>query len=269
MSSLGKLTDESKKQYSQRVEEYKKKVDDLTKRESMVLQLLQKDPKGIEYKKIRLAEENLTVISFYILMNELSQHLLGIKNEPFLNNARKILYKALIYLEQVVTDSIDQPFSDFLEKLEKIQSLTAEQRLQIVRKLGFAIDSVIDAFGDNTKWKWSFVDIEARYAAIAKNLMNLKFLYQDMDPMSPNYEPTMQHLDLVIKLMEKAAQKLREKYELSTHSFNDFKLAIKYLEGLRLLHMAIGKPDEANEFKRKHEVWKQKLESDMKQKGVK
>ncbi len=266
---MAKVTDEARKRYDQRINDYKKKVDEITKRENMVLQLLQKDPKGIEYKKIRLAEENLTIISYYVLMSNLSSHLLKVKNEPILNNARKLLYKALIYLEQVVTDSIDQPFSDYLEKLDKIQGLTAEQRLHIVKKLGFAIDSVIFEFGDNTKWKWAFADIEARYAAIAKNMMNLKTLYNDIDPTSPVYETAVEHFELTRKLMEKAAQKLREKYELSTHSFNDFKLAIKFLEGLRLIYMAIGKSEEANEMKRKHEVWKQKLESDMKQKGVK
>lgn len=266
---MGKVTEEARRRYTERIGEYKKKVDDLTKRETLVLQLLQKDPKGVEFKKIRLAEENLTMISYYLLMNELSVQLQGVKNEPFLNNARKLIYKALIYLEQVVTDSIDQPFSDYADRLERIQSFSAEQRLGVVRKLGFSIQGVVDAFGDNSKWKWSFVDLEARFATICKNMMNIKTLYQDMDPANPGYESTMGHFETTVKWLERAAQKLREKYELSTHSFSDFKLAIKYLEGLRLLYMAIGKSEEAAETKRKFEVWTQKLEGDMKAKGVK
>lgn len=259
-----------KKKYDAKMAEFTKKVNEITKRESTVLQLLQKDPKGIEYKKIRLAEENLTIISYQLLMNEYHVHFFKLKNELQLNNARKLLYKVLIYLEQVVSDSIDQPFSDYIEKLDKIQGLSAEQRLHIVKKLGFAIESVTEAFGKNSKWKWSLVDIEARYATVCKNMMNLKNLYNDLEPASPNYEPTMEHFTLAKTMMDKAATGLREKYELSTKSFNDFKLAIKYLEGLRLLYLAIGKSEEATEMKRKYDVWKQKLDADMKQnKGVK
>ncbi len=266
---MGKVTEEARQRYSERITEYKKKVDDLTKRENLVLQLIQKDPKGVEFKKVRLAEENLTMISYYLLMNELSVHLQGVKNEPFINNARKLLYKALIYLEQVVTDSIDQPFSDYQERLEKIQTMSAEQRLAVIKKLGFSIQVVMEAFGDNSKWKWSFVDLEARFATICKNMMNIKTLYKDLDPANDSYETVYRHFELSKKWMEHAAQKLREKYELSTHSINDFKLAIKYLEGLRILAMVTGKSDEANDIKRKYEVWIQKLEGDMKVKGVK
>lgn len=263
---MGSISGEAKKRYSDRISEYQKKIDELAALENKVLQMIQKDPRGIEYKKIRLAEENLTAISYYILMNELSVHLLDIKNEPVLNNARKLLYKVLIYLEQVVTDHIDLPFSEYLEKLDKIQGLTPKQRLHIVKKLGFSINRLEDIYGDNSKWKWSFADIWARYATVAKNMLNLRTLAQDYDPQSPHYPVIYEHVELVINKIMYAAEQMRLKYELSTHSANDYKVAIRLLEGLRLLYMVLGKNEEASETKRRAEVWLQKLEDDMKQK---
>ena len=43
-----------------------------------------------------------------------------------------------------------------------------------MREIGFATDSLTDAYGSNTKWKWSFLEINARLATIAKNLLTLR-----------------------------------------------------------------------------------------------
>ena len=53
-----------------------------------------------------------------------------------------------------------------------------------MRKMGFTIDSLEDGYGDNSKWKWSFVDLEGRFAATAKNLLNLRTFIAGMDPRS-------------------------------------------------------------------------------------
>ena len=53
-------------------------------------------------------------------MNSLSLSFLGVKNEAFLNEARKCIYKALIYLEEIVSPIIDAPFSDYEQGLETI-----------------------------------------------------------------------------------------------------------------------------------------------------
>ena len=46
-------------------------------------------------------------------MYSLSVAELGVNNENYLNEGRKRTYKAIIYIEQVVSSRIDVPFSDY------------------------------------------------------------------------------------------------------------------------------------------------------------
>ena len=107
-------------------------------------------------------------------MSSLSLSFLGVKNEAYLNEARKCIYKAIIYLEEIVSGLVDAPFSDYEAGLETISAFSDESRYNLVRKMGFTIDSLEEGFGENSKWKWSFVELEGRFAAVAKNLLNLK-----------------------------------------------------------------------------------------------
>mgnify|MGYP006988912838 CR=1 FL=1 len=56
------------------------------------------------------------VATTYIALNNLSVELLDVKNNDMLNDARKILYKAIIYLEEVVTPAIDVQYSEIEDK---------------------------------------------------------------------------------------------------------------------------------------------------------
>lgn len=265
---MGKVNVDARKRYLDVIKEYKKNVDEIEKREALILQVLEKDMSGSEYKKLRLADENLNLLSYYILMNDLSLNLLGVKNEPFLNNARKVCYKVIIYLEQVVTNYIDAPISDYADKLSAIEAFDFRQRFHLVNKLGFSIQSVIDGFGDNTKWKWSFVELEGRFATICKNFLNLKTLYTDLDPNNDGYDVKMSHFNLAKRLLEQSANRYREKYELSTLRFDDFRLAIKYLGALRILSLAVNKLIDSDNIKKKMDIWSQKLENDLKRKDI-
>ena len=229
---------------------------------------MEKDTTGVEYKKIRLAEENLNLLSYYVLMNNLSMSLLGVKNEGYLNDARKLCYKVIIYMEQVVTGVIDGPWSDYEDKVALISSFDHQDRWRLISKMGLAIQLVLSGYGDNTKWKWAFVELEGRYATVVKNLLNLKTLFQDMDPNAEGYDTKMAHLTLTRKLLDQAANRYREKYELSTLRFDDFRLAIKYLGALRYLSLSINRAQEAENIKKKMEIWQQKLENDLKRKDI-
>jgi hypothetical protein len=190
--------------------------------------------------------------------------MLKLRNEEALNDGRKSLYKAVIYLEEVVSNLVDAPFSEYEEKLAAIATVEAQKRYFLVRKLGLALQLLEDAYGDNTKWKWAFVELEGRYAAVVKNILDLKKAVVNTDPRSPAYEPTMWHLRLVKKLLMQAADRYREKYELSTNRIDDFKMGIHFLAALRRLHMILGDRDDADTVKKKLDIWTTKLEVDKK-----
>jgi len=263
---VGKISAQAKEQYTEKLKEHKLKLEELRKTEQNLAAQARRDRENAGMTNLQLADTNLNIVSYLVLMNSLSVALLGIKNDAYLNEARKICYKAIINIEETVSNYIDVPFSEYEGKLEKIKDMNQVKRWTLVRKLGFSIQSVKDGFGENTKWKWSFVEIEARFAVVAKNLLDLKTLMAGLDPRAEFYQERFAHLKLVKKLLQKSADGYREKYELSTLRIDDFKLAINYLGGLRRLNALVGEPEEANDLKKKIDVWKLKMDQDIKKK---
>ncbi|UTC74010.1 hypothetical protein E4O03_07040 [Treponema sp. OMZ 792] len=253
--------------YTKRVYEYEQVINQVLKHEQNILSLIKKDTFGAAYKRLVLADEMIYLATLYLAKFRLSVALLGGKNENILNEARKTLYKPIIYLEEIVTDLIDAPFSEYEEGVAQISKITEKQRYYLIRKLGLVINLVIDAYGENTKWRWSFIDIEARFAVVAKNIMDLKEISKTgLNPLAEDYDTVIYHLRLVKKLFTKAADKYREKYEIVTNNISDFRTAILFLEGLRRVHMVLNEHREVEEIKRKIEIWKDKMEKDLKQK---
>ena len=261
---MAKVSNEARKKYFEKLKSYKATIDMIQKRETNLSQVVTQEGTGVAYKRIALAEENLNLVSYYILMNSFSLALLGVKNEAFLNDARKGCYKTLIQLEEVLSNFIDVPYSEYEGRLEEISAFSDDSRFALLRKLGYSIQAVIEGFGDNTKWKWSFVELEGRYATVAKNFLNLKTFMAGMDPRVEGYQTRMAHLRLVKELLQKAADGYRQKYELSTRRIDDFKLALSYLSALRRIHSLLAEPEEAESLKKKIEIWKSKMESDSK-----
>lgn len=262
---MAKVTDEARQLYGEQVSVYQQQIDALLIREKNMLMMIEKDPTGASYKRLMLTDEMLFLATLYLSKHSLSVSILGVKNEDALNDARKTLYKAVIYLEEVVSNYIDVPFSDYEDKINDIRNLPQTKRYYLIRKLGLAIRLVLDAYGENTKWRWTFVELEARFATVAKNILDLKTASKDgLDPHSPDYDDTVYHLRTVKKLLQQAADRYREKYELSTGRIDDFRLAINYLLALRRIHFILNERNEADEIKKKVDIWKEKMEKDHK-----
>jgi hypothetical protein len=261
---MAKISTEERHKYFERIKPYKDTVDAILKQEQITLMAIKKDPAGIAFKRLALVDEMLNLTSNYMVLNGISQSVLKVKNEDSLNDGRKSLYKSVIYLEEIVSNYVDAPFSDYEEKLAEIESIDAARRYLLVRKMGLAIQLLEDAYGDNTNWKWSFVELEGRFAATAKNIIDLRNAVANTDPRSPNYEPTVYHLRLIKKLLMQAADRYREKYELSTNRIDDFKQGINFLAALRRLHIVLGDREETETVKKKLDIWSAKLESDSK-----
>ena len=261
---MAKVSNEDRHQYFERIKPYKATIQSLLKREAMVAQIIKKDPKSAAFKRLTLADEMISLASNYIIQSGVSLSMLKLRSEEALNDGRKSLYKAVIYLEEVVSPMVDAPYSDYEEKLAEIAPVDAAKRYSLIRRVGLAIQLLEAAYGDNTKWRWAFVELEGRYAAVAKNIIDLKAAVANTDPRSPDYEPTMYHLRLMKKLLSQAADRYREKYELSTNRIDDFKMGIHFLNALKRIHILLGDRSEAETVKKKAEIWSAKLEVDMK-----
>jgi hypothetical protein len=284
---MEKISVEAKKHYADKIREFKQTVDEIQDRTRMLEGTVQgliksrglpaaqyrpdtgvgldvlREMNGVRFE---LAGAFLDLVSHFNLMNALSLSLLGIKNEGFLNEARKSCYKSIIAAEEAISPYVDAPFSDYQQGVESLDQVGDKRKFDLVRKLGFSIDSVIEGFGANSKWKWSFVELEGRYAVITKNLLNLKTFLAQLDPRIEGYSHRLGHMQLAKKLLQQSADRYREKYELSTMRLDDIKTAILFLAALRRLHTLLGEVEEAEVVKKKIEIWKSKMEDDQKKK---
>jgi hypothetical protein len=235
----------------------------ILKNEKEILATTGADDADLASKKIILANEMLNLVSNYVVINGICHTVLKVNDEDAMNNARKSLYRSIIYLEEVVTGYIDVPFSDYKDRLDAIEAVTPAWRYFLVRKIGLSIDLVASAYSGNAKWKWTFVDLRGRFVAVAKNLIDMDKLVANSDPRSPHYEPTVCHLRLVKKLLGLSAERYREKYELATKSVDDFQKSLTFLSSLRRLSILTGDREKAETVKKKLDAWTNKLTADM------
>jgi hypothetical protein len=265
---VAKISDTERSNYTEKTKPYQDAIDVILKREKDILVLIQGNPGDAALKQLDLVEEMLNLASYYIILSGVSLSMLKVKNEDALNDGRKALYKGVIYLEELVGNYVDAAFADYEEKLAGLSSLDAVRRYLLIRKMGFSINLLEYAYGDNTKWKWSFVELEGRYAVVAKNILDLRNAVANTDPRSPDYEPTVFHLRLIKKLFSQAADRYREKYELSTNRIDDFRQGISFLSALRRIHIVLGNREEAEILKKKLDIWSAKLEKDVTKKSL-
>lgn len=262
---MAKISEETRLHFQETIQPYKDKITATLEKEKTMLNGMHEGDMDLENKKLLLCDDMIYVASLFMAQNSMSWKLMEVKNNDALNDARKILYKAIIYLEEIVTDTIDIPYSDLIPYHERIQNVTIARRYTLIRKLGLAISMLKDAFGDNSKWKWSFVEIDGRFATVAKNLIDMKESMKDyFDPRSENYEMTVLYIRLITKMLNDSAASYRDKYELSTRRIDDMRNGIKYLLALRKLYIAIGDATQAEEVKKKAVVWKDKMDADHK-----
>lgn len=267
-SSMAKITNQSRDYFEKKIEPYKKLINEISEKEKEIIKDMENDNTNVAYKKISLVDDMLHIVTLYLVINDISIQILSIKKIDSLNEARKILYKAIIYLEETVTSKVDVVYSEYEENVQKISNISVDDRYYLVRKVGLAIHLVIDAYGDNTKWKWSFVELEGRFATVAKNLLDLKIACKVyFDPGHTDYKTTAFYFQLIERLLDKTANSYRDRYELYTHSFDDIRLAINYVLALRRIQIMLGNIDEAEESKKKAASWSTKMGADQK-KGV-
>lgn len=261
---MAKVNKEAKKKYFERIAPYRKCINELKDKDNRIEGILKGNDAGEPYKRLALADGNLTVVSYFLVMNSLSVSLLGVRNENALNDAKKACSLAIIQLEKVFTDLVDVPFSEYEEALKATASFNEMKRYELVRKTGLALSMVTGSFAENNKWKWAMVDLDARLAAVAKNCLDLKTLVQGMDPRNEGYRERIEFFNLSRKLLQDAADNYRKKYELTNKHMDDFRKAISFLGALQRLSMLLGRQNEAVNLKKKSEIWKKKMESDQK-----
>jgi hypothetical protein len=255
-------------EYYEKTREFQAAIDTIQEREASIRLLIQKNPTGSAYRRLILAEDMMDLASNYLILNGISLSLLQVKNDLALDAGRKSVFKGVADLEELVTGYVDAAFSQYGFKLRELESVEPERRYGLIRKMGLAIQLLENACGDQGKWKWVFVELEGRFAAVAKNIFDLKRAVANTDPRSPHYAATVRHLGLIKRLLAESGNQYRIRYELFSHNVVDFIRGIGFLKALRRIHTLLGERDEAEIVKKKIDVWSLKMETDLREKGA-
>ncbi|MCL2007873.1 MAG: hypothetical protein FWG77_07270 [Treponema sp.] len=260
-----KITSVGRNQYIEKTKPYRDIIQTQLKKESAGKKAIERGGPQAAYSRLALVDDMLYLASNYLILCGMSQAILRIQSEESLNEARKSYVKAITYLEEIVSPFVDVPYSDYEDKLSEINDVDAQNRYALIRRAGLVLNLIKDAYGENAKWKWSFVDLEGRYAAVAKNIMNLKTAVANTDPRAVDYEPTVNHIRLIKKLLANAADRYREKYELLSNHTDDFNMGINFLNALKRIHNILGEKNDAETIRKKADTWAGKLDMDVKQ----
>ena len=255
-----------RKRFSVEVAYLKNKVDEINQK---IKHLEIKKDENENLNKIRVASHYVDLVSIYCAMTDLSLSLLGYKNESYLDKGRKSLYKSIISLEAVVSNYIDMPLGENYELLKSLDGFSDAERIKLVRKIGYTVSLLADRYGENSKWKWSFVEIEGRFSVIAKNLFDFRTFQAKNDPREEGFNERYDYLYLVKEFLIKASNRYREKYELTNQTADDMKKAIDYLKALKRIHILFNESEEVQNVGKRIELWSQKFETDLKTKEKK
>ena len=124
---MAKITNSAREDFSDKVKPYKDEIDKILAKEKNILSTMDRDSDNAAYKRILLAEDMIYVATVYLTMSNLALEILSTKNTDSLNESRKALYKAIIYLEEVVTSVIDAPYSEYEDALAQIVKIPLEK----------------------------------------------------------------------------------------------------------------------------------------------
>jgi hypothetical protein len=255
--------EERRRKFLETTAPYREMIATIIRKEKALLRNINGNTEETAWTRLQLAEEMFNLSSCYIVESKIFLRFFGKHDTDLLNKARKTLFRGVAYVEDIVSPWVDVPFSEYEDRLAMLSGVSGEKRYLVIRKMGLTIDLLKDIFGDSSKWKWSFVVLGGRFAAVAKNMLDMKNMVANLDPRAEEREVTVFHLRRVKKLLVQAAERYREKYELSSRNTEDFKQAIDFLNSLRRLHVLLNERSDAEEIRKTVDVWNNKMNDDL------
>lgn len=247
----------------------KKEIDDIKKHISELSSKKKKMTNITGYLNFEISLYLIKSVSLHIKMNELSVQMMGIKNSKFLESARAEFYKSLQTLEEIVGAEIDRGLTENDDFLVKIDRINPKQVLELSKGLLNMFFNLKNSFGEGTKWKWAFVELQGRIAVIIKNFAPFSEIGRIRDPREEFFYDRQEMMQLSKDNLTEAAKQFRTKYELSGKARDDLKKSIDFLSALRKIHVLFKEDEDANKLKNTIDAAKQALEAEDKSKDEK
>lgn len=236
--------------YNDEIKTFKAQIENYDKLIKEVLIKKRKNEKLAPYYNLEIVNYLLESIKQNIRINELSLNMLGFKNNKSLDMARSNFSRILQLMKENFGDEVDrESLKENEEHLAKVSSLNARQILDMTKKVNEVFLSLKNSIGEDSKWKWLFVELQAKVAIMHRNLINFSDIQKYRDPRTEFFHDRREHLALAKESLEEAAKLYRTKYELSSKSREDLKSSIEILEALRKIHMILGESSESDRLK--------------------
>ncbi len=257
------VTKEQKKVFTEKIKHYKGALDDLKKEASTIKSLARGKPDLDPYVQFRMAILGLQRASTMVLMSRLSMEIQGLKNDAYLNDARKEVSNVLNDLIKAIGDDLDAGLTENKDNLERISLLTPRQRLRLLEGFQRVTNEIKDTLGANNKWRWSFPDLHYKTAQLAKSIFDFKEYGASKDPGEEYYRDREEYVHLMIDELQLAAQEYRSKFELSTKEVTDLQTIQRIFETLIKIYGVTGNQGEIPRAKTSLDAINEKIESIM------
>jgi len=257
------ITKVQKATYNDEIKPLKAQSDEIEKKIREITLKKKSNPKLEPYYNLEIIAYLFKTIDIYIRMSNLSVNILGIKNNKSLDLAKSNFSKILQLMKEIVGDDVDRDsLKENEEYLERINRLNPRHLYDLATKIDDTLNNLKNSMGEESKWKWFFVELQAKVAVIARNLINFSDILKYRDPREEFFRTRIEHLRFAKDLLEEAAKQYRTKYELSSKSREDLKKSIDILEALRKIHITMGEANEAEKLKTIIDAARLNLEAD-------
>lgn len=263
------INKQQKKVYDDESREIKKEVN---QNKNLIKDLklkIRKNKNLAGYYNLEIALNHIKNIKSYFEMNKLSKQLLNMKQSSVLDEAKREFSNMIIALEDIVGSEIDRSLKENDEFIARIDRMNPNQTLELMRTIFSIYDTLVREFGEGSKWKWSFVEMQARAAVILKNMISFSDIQRFRDPGSDYFYERRDLMQLCKESITEAAKQYRTKYEIGGKARDDLKRSIELLESLRKIHAIFGEKNEAEKLKNTIEAAKQTLEAEDKSSDAK
>lgn len=236
--------------YNDEIKSLKAEGESLDRLIKEVLLKKRKNQKLEPYYNLEIVSYLLRSIELNLKTNDLSINMLGIKNIKNLDTAKSSFSKILQLMKENFGDEVDrESLKENEEYLARVGKLNARQILDLANKINDIFFALKSSIGEDSKWKWLFVELQAKVAIMIRNLINFSDIQKYRDPRMEFFHDRREHLSLAKESIEEAAKLYRTKYELSAKSREDLKRSIEYLEALRKIHIVMGESTESDKLK--------------------
>ncbi len=221
------------------------------------------------YFAFKLSDLYMNQITQYISINDVAQDTMGIKHEDSLDDARKLIYKILIEIEKITSSVIDLQLNEIVEFQKKFNEVSDEERYNFGQRLFYLIDKLEESYGENSKWKLSFVEIRGRASNCIKNILDYVKVHKFNDPRSEGFNERKRLKKIVEDTLIASANAYRKKYEIAGHSREDMKIGMNLLKALARIYIVDRNSAAKEKIKKTIALWKRKMENDAKQRKKK